>query len=532
MGEALGGALSLAQTLRRREGGLVLGAAGTVLIVTALLPLLSLTAELPSTGSTLVAVLGARRPWELLLRSTGLALLVTAAALIIGVPLGVLIARTDLHFRRALWLVHLFPLFLPPFVLALGWFHLLGRTGLLGSEASARALFSSAGVVWVLVLAFTPVCTSLVALSLLGVDASLEEAGRLVARPARVAARLLVPAAGPAIALSAIVVFALTLSELAVPMFLRVNVFPAAVFARLGGIDYAPGEAFALALPLVPLALLLLVLERRYVGPRSFAVGGLRGMARDPLPLGRWRLAATAAAWLLALLSLAPLAVLAVRATSRGGLAALPRWLGQAPWTSLLTGALASTVIASLGLVLGHAAARRRAGATALDALSMLAFVTPAPILGVGLITVWNRGWSQALYGSVAILVLGFVARYTVVGVRAVSSVVLQSPPDLEESAAASGTRYCRRLAGIILPINIRGVLAGWLLAFVFCLRDLETAVLFYPAGREPLTVRLFTLEANGPPSVVAGLALTQVALTAGVLATGVLVWSARRAPP
>lgn len=531
MAEELGGALSLGQAVRRRQGGLLLAAAGMALVVAALLPLLSLVAELPSTGHALVAVLGARRPWELLLRSTGLSLLVTAAALGIGVPLGVLIARTDLGLRRLLWLVHLFPLFLPPFVLALGWFYLLGRAGLLGTETTARALFSSIGVVWVLSLAFSPVCTSLVALSLLGVDASLEEAARLVARPARVAARLLVPAAGPAIVLSAIVVFALTLSELAVPMFFRVNVFPAAVFARLAGIDYAPGEAFALALPLVPLALLLLFLERRYVGPRSFAVAGLRGMARDPLPLGRWRLAATLAAWLLGSASLAPIVVLGVRAASGGGLAELPRWLGQAPWTSLLTGALASTVIAGLGLILGHAAARRRPGATALDALAMLAFVTPAPILGVGLITVWNRAWSQAVYGSIAILVLGFVARYTVVGVRAVSSVVLQSPPQLEEAAAASGAGYCRRLWGIVLPVNLRGVFAGWLLAFVFCLRDLETAVLFYPAGREPLTVRLFTLEANGPPAVIAGLALTQVALTTAVLATAALAWTVRRGP-
>jgi len=116
--------------------------------------------------------------------------------------------------------------------------------------------------------------------------------------------------------------------------------------------------------------------------------------------------------------------------------------------------------------------------------------------------------------------------------VRAVSSVVLQSPLDLEESAAVAGAPFLRRLSRIILPLNLRGVVGGWLLALVFCLRDLETAVLFYPAGREPLTVRLFTLEANGPPSVVAALAVVQVALTAAVLALGALAlrprWESR----
>ncbi|HEY1418578.1 MAG TPA: ABC transporter permease subunit, partial [Myxococcaceae bacterium] len=378
-------------------------------------------------------------------------------------------------------------------------------------------------------LTFTPVCTSLVAIALLGVDASLEEAARLVASPVRVATRILIPAARPAIVLASLLIFAITISELAVPMFLRVPVFPAAVFARLGGIDYAPGEAFALALPLLPLALLLLAVERRFVGPRSFAVAGLRGMAREPIPLGSWRLIATLTAWVLVLLTTAPLLVLLFRAARGGGLTQLPRWLGQAPWNSLLSGAIAATIIAALGFVLGHAAARRIRGATSLDALSMLAFITPAPVLGVGLIAVWNRGSTQAIYGTLGILVVGFVARYTVVALRTVSSVILQSPPHLEEAAATAGAGAWRRLGRIVLPMSARGVAAGWMLAFLFCVRDLDTAVLFYPAGREPLTVRLFTLEANGPPAVVAGLAMVQVALTAVVLTLGVAAFSSRR---
>src|SRR5262249_36566771 len=263
-------------------------------------------------------------------------------------------------------------------------------------------------------------------------------------------------------------------------------------------IDYAPGEAFALALPLLPLALVLLWLERRFVGPRSFAVAGLRGMAREPIALGAWRPVASLAAWLVVLLALAPLLVLGFRAAKGGGITALSRWVGQAPWNSLLSGAVSATVIATLGFVLGHAAARRIRGATSLDALSMLAFITPAPVLGVGLIAVWNRSWSQVVYASLAILVVGFVARYTVVAIRAVSSSVLQSPRVREDAAAAAGAGALRRLGRIVLPLNARGVFAGGLLALVFSLRDLETAVLFYPPGREPLTVRLFTLEANG----------------------------------
>ncbi|MBI5477851.1 MAG: ABC transporter permease subunit, partial [Deltaproteobacteria bacterium] len=266
--------------LRRQQQPLILAAAGLVLAGLALAPLLWLLGASVSGAGSTFRLLAAARPWALLLRSVLLASGVTVVALVLGTPLGLLIARADLPGRRALWLLHAFPLALPPFLLALGWFYLLGRNGLCGTPLTARLLFGSGGAVAVMGLAFTPVVTSLVALGVLGVDASLEEAARVVASPWRVATRILLPAARPSLVLAAIVVFALALSELGVPMFLRVEVFPAAVFARLGGIDYAPGEAFALVLPLVPLALVLLALERRFVGPRSFAVGGVRGLAR------------------------------------------------------------------------------------------------------------------------------------------------------------------------------------------------------------------------------------------------------------
>ncbi len=505
----------------RLEQTLVLAAAAAVLVAGSFLPLATLAAEALAWPSQAAALLGSSRPWTLLARSLLLASAVTILALVIGTPLGVIIGRTDAAGARFAGALHAFPMFLPPFLLGLGWFQLLGRQGFVGSEASARALFSEVGVVFVLSLTFTPVVTSLAALGVLGVDPSLEEAARTVARPARVAVRILLPAAWPALALAAIVVFALALSELGVPMFLRVDVFAAAVFARLGGIDYAPGEAVALVLPLLLVAFFLLWMERRLVGARSFAVLGLRAAARSPLRLGRWHAVATGAVWLAAAVSSAPIAALALRAWRGGGFSDLGEWLGRSPATSVVVAVAAASVIALLGLVIGHAVARRFPGSASLDALAVFAFLTPASVLGVGLIGVWNHRATQAIYGSIAILVVGCVARYSVVGIRTVAAVVAQSPVHLEEAAAASGAGFLRRLFRIVLPVNARGVGFAWVLALVFCLRDLETAVLFYPAGRAPLTVRIFTLEANGPEAVVAALSVTHIAITAAALVLG-----------
>ena len=511
----------------RTQQLLLVGLAALVLLGTGFLPLVLAALELPLAGAQGLAhvrsALAAPATWTLFVRSLALAAAVTGLALALGVPLAALLAKTDVGGRQAAFLLHAFPMFLPPFLLALGWFHLLGRRGILGTEASSRLLFSFAGVVLVLALAFTPVVTSLVALALRGIDPSFEEAATIVAGPRRVVTRILLPLAWPAAALAALVVFALAFSELGVPMFLRVRSYPAAVFARLGGVEYAPGEAFGLALPLLGVALGLLGFERSLAARRSFPVLGLRQRATIPLPLGAWRGPAGGIVWVLSTLSVLPVAALALKA-SAGGFAGVPAWIGASLTNSVVSSGAAATIIAAVGLVVGHGLARGRAGSRLLDAVGVLAFVTPAAVLGVGLISLWNRPATHVVYGSLAIIVIGNVARYGVVGVRTVAAAVAQGPVEHEQVAAVVGAGFGRRLFRIVVPLHRFGLAGAWLLALVFCLRDLETAVLFYPPGREPLPVRIFTLEANGPESVVAALAVVQVALTAIIVAAGAVL--------
>lgn len=487
-----------------------MAAAALVLVVTAVLPLVWLLGRVELSG---ISLLLSARTWVLLGKSVLLSTAVTVLALGIGAPLGVLIGRTDVAGRQLLWLLHAFSMFLPPFLLGLGWIHVFGH------GSAAALLFSPFGLVLTLACAFSPVMTSLIALGVMGIDASYEEAARLSARPYCVATRILLPLVRPAITLGIVVVFALALSELGVPMLLRVDVFPAAVFARLGGVAYAPGEAFALVLPLVPVVVGLLIVERRLAGRRTFAVLGL-ARARAPIPLGRWRVPVSVAAWAFVLGCLAPIVGLLVRS----GFGSPFEWAGDAPWNTLFASTLSASGIVLVGAIAGYGGARRLPGAALLDAVAVLAFVTPASVLAVGLVAVWNRPSTELVYRTSAILVLAYVARYAIIGSRIVASTVAQVPVHLEEAAAVSGASFIRRLSNVVVPLNVRGLAFAWLFSLLFCMRDVETVALFYPPGGEPLTVRIFTLEANGPEAIVSGLAVLQVAMTAGVLALGAVL--------
>jgi iron(III) transport system permease protein len=308
------------------------------------------------------SLLGSGTLWTLFAVTVARALAVAVCAVALGVPLGFVLARCDVVGRRLALLVHAFPVVLPPFVLALGWFHALAGHG-------SSLLFATPGVIWVLVLAFTPIVTVLTALALDGVDPALEEAGRTVASPWRVATRILLPIAWPSAALGTLVVFALAVAELGVPMFLRVRAYPAAVFARLGGIDYAPGEALVLVLPLLAVALVLLAIERTAIGRRPWFVLGAR-RRHEPIALGRWRIATTAAVWAMVALGAVPIVAIAAGAT--GGLANVGDWIGDSLRNSMIDGIAGATALTLLGLVAGHALARRRRGAAWLDAIALV----------------------------------------------------------------------------------------------------------------------------------------------------------------
>jgi iron(III) transport system permease protein len=496
---------------------LVTWGAAAVLGLAITLPLGALGLELALHPGAAFRVLTGPTLLGLFARTVARSAAVTVACVAIGLLLGTLLFRTDVPLRRVTLGAHLLPLFLPPYLLALGAAQLFGRGGLVGSETTSRLLFGEPGAMILEALAFSPVVTGLVGLGLSSVDASLEDAARVFARPWQVLTGVLLPLSWPSVALGALLVFALSFSELGVPMFTRVRAYPAAVFARLGGLQYAPGEAVGLVLPLLGVAAVLLLVERRIAA----RIRGVRGLRRDAprLALGRRRLTLlilTAAAGLAGLL---PLVGLAAR-----GIPALPnlsRWLGRSVETSVLAAAGTATAVTGLAAVLGYSLGRRGSAGRLVDALATLSFVAPAAVLGIGLVTVWNRPSTAVIYGSLAILVLGWSARYAVLGMRPIALAVSLTPPTFEDAARVSGARFLRLLVSIVAPLQRKALAAGWLFVFAFCLRDLETAVLYYPPGREPLTVRIFTLEANGPPAVVAALALVQLALSGTCVAAG-----------
>jgi len=504
-----------------------LGAAILVFALIGLLPLCVLLADsFVSAGligwGNYAQTLGTARTWKLFGNSLLLAGSATLAATLIGVPLALLAAKSTLPLKG--WLVALFclPLLFPPYVLANGWFQILGRQGLLSQwfgesigVTTSDWLFGLSGGVLVLSTAYLPVVLLLTIAALDGVNPSLEDAARLCAAWPSVLGNITLRLAAPGIALAILLSFLLALGEFAAPSFLRLAVFPVESFVQFSAF-YNPGAAAAAASPLAAIGLLGLAVVRKWIGPGDFhfrwtrSEGGLVSFGRfDP-----W-LCGGILAMAFTLVGL-PCGALVFKGLSASAIALAWTRAGDSLFWTLLYAALAASAITTLGFLLGYAAQRKSIpGATLSGSLALMLFGLPGTLIGIAVMTTWNRPALAWLYGTPALLVCAFVMQYIAVGERAAAASIAQLSPSLEEAAQIAGAGWFRRVLSILVPLLRRPLLAVWLLVFILCMRDTSLPLLLSPPGQDTLTARTLTLMANGSQEMVAALCLFSMALAA-----------------
>jgi iron(III) transport system permease protein len=468
----------------------------------------------PVTGNVLS--LDARQQallWNTTALGVGTALLATA----IGAPLGLALARVSLRGKALLRVALAVPVLLPPYIVALAWTYLGGSRGLIasvtGQDLLSEWIYSLPAAIVVLSLVFYPLSMLATEVTLRRIDGRLEEAAVLVAPAGVVLRRITFPLAAPAIVAAALIIFVLSVSEFGVPGLLHVRVYTTEVFTAFA-VLYDFTRALVLALPLVLLCLIVAVVAVALVGERL--VSGRRLSGASPVRLDAWRRPAeTAVIGAVAIASGIPLLVLAGEALGAESLGAVFEGSGPAIVNSLLLATIGATAVVVVAACLGYARARAsaRVGRVA-DALFIVVFAVPSTIVGVGLIGLWNRpGVLGAAYGTDAMFLLGYLARFTPVAALVIAAAARYVPTSHEEAASLSGAGWLRTMTKIVLPQIRLGLVTAWVIAFVLAFGELGVSVLIAPPGEATLPIRVYTIIANTPPSHVAALALLQASV-------------------
>ena len=145
----------------------------------------------------------------------------------------------------------------------------------------------------------------------------------------------------------------------------------------------------------------------------------------------------------------------------------------------------------------------------------------PGTVLGIGMVSMWNHPLTNWVYATPAIILVGYLAQYTALTSRITGTALAQIPLSMEEAAQMAGAGWLRRQVSILVPLARRGLAAAWLVAYIFCLRDLGISMLVYPPGRDTFPVRTFTLMANSPAELIS--ALCVILTVAAILPLGLL---------
>ncbi len=466
--------------------------------------------------------------WIPMGRSLTLATLTAGCVTLIGVPLGLLLGKTDLPCRRILAVLLSVPLLLPPYILAVCWFNLLAKDGVLAHFISARtlgllshSLFGLPGCLCVLVSAFLPVVVMLTLVYLHAVNPRFEEAGRLISRWPGILRHVTLPMILPGILFAGILVFLLALGEVGVPMFLRYPVFPVETLTQFSAF-YDFGAAAAAATPLLVITLMLVTVERLYLREKTYRLRPTTSGGHLLLiPLGRWRIPVLLVVSLLAATTVV-LPLLALVVSSLSPFAYLEAWSKAADslGRSLVFAGIGATLLTVIGFLCGYLIHHRALRFwRAVDTLTLLLFTLPGTVIGVGLIVLWNRPGTGFLYASAAMVIFAYLAQYTALTSRITLATLANVPRSLEEVAQMTGAPWLARIWHVVMPAAFPGVIAAWLIGFIFCLRDLGASMLVYPAGQDTLPVRIFTLMANGAPSLISALCVILVTVTLSSLA-------------
>ncbi|MBP2366498.1 ABC transporter permease [Pseudonocardia parietis] len=530
-----------ARGLRRRwlPTGLLLVVLGVLIVIPAAMVLLAaFSVDVPRPGNITweltasnFAIFGDPQTLRAFLNSLVIGVVATALACFIGGALAFLAARTDIPLAPFVYLVGLMPLFLPSYVGALAWSMLGGpNAGLLNIAQSDLGMslpldmYSMPGMIFVFAMYYSPYTFLMVhgAMSLMSPD--LEEAARVHgASSRRMLGLVSFPLVTPALIGSAMLSFILIFENFPVAQVLGtpggVDTLPTLIFRLLNTSPSRGNESAAIAIVLVGVVLLATWLQQRMLAKRSFTTVTGKGVRQKKVTLGRARipvfLAVLGFFFLSIVLPVLALVVVAgqsspyltslAQLTEPGGLdfssfsdVLTSSTFLEAGWNSLVVSLFAASAGVVLAFLCGYLVYRSKAsGRSLVEGVSMVPLALPAVVLGMGLLWTWLV-MPVPLYGTLAVLVIAFLAVQSPQGFRGVASSILATDRDLEDSAVMLGASRSRAVTSITVPLMKVGLLSTFLLLLMLSMRELTVPLFLYTSDTEILSIAIYDAFENG----------------------------------
>ncbi|MGH7845036.1 MAG: ABC transporter permease, partial [Candidatus Binatia bacterium] len=132
-----------------------------------------------------------------------------------------------------------------------------------------------------------------------------------------------------------------------------------------------------------------------------------------------------------------------------------------------------------------------------LDALVFSPIAYPGVVFGLALIWVYLT-LPIPVYGTLWILLIGYVTKYMPLCMRACSASLTQVHKELEDASLMSGASWWYTFSRVVVPLILPGMFVGWVYVFTLTFKVLSLPVLLGHAGTEVIPVLIFDLYEGG----------------------------------
>ncbi len=502
-------------------GGLLIFLAVIVGAPAAMVALMSLRTGFPGEGGPLTLINFIRvytdlSTYNVLLNTLLFATGTVVVALIFTVPLVWLLMRTDLPFKRTIYVLLTLGILIPVFLRTIAWILLLSpRIGLVNQWASQIfgldhplvSLYNLPGMAFIQGVSFVPGAFFMLAAAYRTMDPALEEAAYTAGvSKLRTFFWINIPITLPAIAAVMVYLFMTAIAVFEVPAIIglpaRILVLSSLIYTSTnpptGLPEYGVAGAYGGVMLLAGLVLAYFYVRLVRQGKKYTVITG-RGYRPREIALGRWKWPAMAFVMLylsmevfipfLVLLwtSLLPYLQLpsaaALSSISLKNYRTIPDYTGALPFinTAILMVAVPFCAMLLSVLVSWVVIRSQVSFRGILDTVAFLPHAMPSILLAVGLgyLGLAYRNIFP-FYGTIVIIIIAHTINWIAYGTRTTNSVMIQVHRELEEAGKVAGVSTPRVFLRIVLPLVAAGVFNSGIWISMLSYREVTMALTLY----------------------------------------------------
>ena len=160
---------------------------------------------------------------------------------------------------------------------------------------------------------------------------------------------------------------------------------------------------------------------------------------------------------------------------------------------SLIYGAVAATVGIVIACTMSYLLQRTKIrGRKIPDFLITLGSGTPSVVIALGLIMTMKGNFGINIYNTAYIMIIAYLIKYLMMGMRTVVSAMSQIHVSLEECSQIAGASWLRTMFRITGRLIFPSIAAGWFLIFIPSFYELSMTTLLYSSTTKTIGFQLY----------------------------------------